>query len=317
MRGRLPPPRLRGERGACSSPEGRRFLHARGDGGDVVFPLLRRESPRGAGGDVTTPYGYGGPVAAGDRPPVADFWAHYDDWCAGNRLVTSFIRFHPRFENHRYAGPRIRVEPLAETVAWRLQRNDLFEDMHRSHRNKCRKAERAGVTVSATECPDGLAAFAALWETTMRRVAAADFYFFSDAYWEHLVTGFQDRLVRFDAIQDGELIASSVCLATPPWLHYHLGATGDRARAVGASNLLLYRAAIWGQEHDFERFHLGGGAGGRADSLWTFKERFDPGGLLECALGKCVHDEDAYRALSGREPDDLDGFFPAYRRPAA
>ena len=309
---------LRGyvEGAALLEPGRPTFLHAHDEAGDVVFALLRRDGAQG-GGDVTTPYGYGGPVAVGDRPPVDDFWTSYDAWCADNGLVTSFIRFHPRFANHRYVGPRIRVEPLAETVGWRLQRDDLFEGMHRSHRNKCRKAERAGVSVSATEGPDGLAGFAALWDTTMKRVNAADFYFFSNAYWEHLTTRFRDRLVRFDALVDGELVASSICLVSPPWLHYHLGATSDDGRAVGASNLLLYRAATWGRERGFERFHLGGGAGGRFDSLWTFKEHFDPGGLLECALGKSVHDEDAYRELSGREPDDLDGFFPAYRRPAA
>jgi GNAT acetyltransferase-like protein len=306
---------LRGyvESAALLEPGTPTLLHAHGDGGDVVFALLRREVPQGHG-DVTAPYGYGGPVAVGAQPPLDGFWAGYDDWCLHRGLVASFIRFHPRFENHRYAGPAVHVEPIAATVGWRLQRDDLFEGMHRSHRNKCRKAERAGVDVSAIESPDDLAAFAALWKQTMKRVNAADFYFFADAYWEHLTTRFRERVVRFDAVADGELLASSVCLATPPWLHYHLGATGDRARAVGASNLLLYRAATWGRERGFERFHLGGGAGGRVDSLWTFKQHFDPGGLLECAVGKSVHDPETYRELSGREPDDLDGFFPAYRR---
>ena len=30
------------------------------------------------------------------------------------------------------------------------------------------------------------------------------------------------------------------------------------------------------------------------------------------AIGKAVHDAEAYRALGG-DPDDLSGFFPAYR----
>jgi hypothetical protein len=31
------------------------------------------------------------------------------------------------------------------------------------------------------------------------------------------------------------------------------------------------------------------------------------------AVGKAVHDPDVYRALTGRDADDVDGFFPAYR----
>ena len=41
--------------------------------------------------------------------------------------------------------------------------------------------------------------------------------------------------------------------------------------------------------------------------------RFDPGGQCPMAIGKVVHDADAYRALGG-DADDLSGLFPAYRR---
>jgi hypothetical protein len=60
-------------------------------------------------------------------------------------------------------------------------------------------------------------------------------------------------------------------------------------------------------------FHLGGGVGGADDSLLQFKLRFDEGGLLESTVGKGIHDEQAYRALSG---EGFDGYFPAYCRVA-
>jgi len=56
--------------------------------------------------------------------------------------------------------------------------------------------------------------------------------------------------------------------------------------------------------------HLGGGAD---DSLLQFKVRFDEGGLVESAVGKEIHDEQAYRALGGQ---GYDGWFPAYRSTA-
>jgi hypothetical protein len=59
-------------------------------------------------------------------------------------------------------------------------------------------------------------------------------------------------------------------------------------------------------------FHLGGGVGGRSDSLFEFKLRFDPGAEREFAIGKAIHDESAYRELAGPGAD-LPGFFPAYR----
>lgn len=289
------------------------FLHLSDASGDVVFPLLVRDLPSRDGSDATTPYGYGGPVATGPAPPTLRFWEEYGEWCRASGAVTTFVRFHPLFENHRQAGPEVSVEPMGRTVGWRLQQPDLFAGMHAAHRRAARRASRAGVAVSVREAPADVSAFAALYELTMRRVEAADFYLFGEPYWNALTT-LGERLVLVEAEEGGELLASALCFATPPWLHYHLGATADRGRELGASNLLFYGAASWARERGYERFHLGGGVGAKEDSLFTFKHRFDPGGdLLEFAVGKAVHDPDAYRALTGRDVDDLGGFFPAYR----
>ena len=112
----------------------------------------------------------------------------------------------------------------------------------------------------------------------------------------------------FEAGEDAALL----CLHAPPWLHYHLGASSEAGRKLGASNLLFLEAARWAQELAYTRFHLGGGIGGRRDSLFEFKLRFDPGGELEMAVGKAIHDDGAYRALVGSQAG-LEGFFPAYR----
>lgn len=288
------------------------LLHFGAEGGDVVFPLLVRDLPAGGGRDATTPYGYGGPAGTGSTAPVGRFWERYQDWCEENGVVTSFIRFHPLFANQRTAPPCARVELLAGTVGWRLDLPSLFAGMHGTHRTACRKAARAGVGVAALESPADLSPFASLYEETMHRVGAVGFYHFPQAYWDALAR-LRERIVVFEAEEGGEVLASAVCLATPPWLHYHLAATAERGRVLGASNLLLYEAACWARERGYERFHLGGGAGGREDSLLSFKRRFDPGGMLECAVGKLVHDPAEYRALTGHDVEDLAGFFPAYR----
>lgn len=288
------------------------LLHLEGSGGDVVFPLLVRDAPGGRF-DVTTPYGFGGPVATGDDPPLEKFWELYERWCETNAVVTSFFHFHPLFANHAYAGPGVRVEPRAGTVGWRLTEPDLFAAMDGAHRTACRKAEREGVSVTVRRAPDDLSAFVALYEQTMERVEARSFYFFGSEYWESLVKRLRERLLLVDAEAGGAAVASALCLATPPWLHYHLGATGERGRALGATTLLLYETARWAREAGFERFHLGGGVGGADDSLLAFKRRFDPDGVLESAIGKAVHDAAAYRELAGADPGDLEGFFPLYR----
>ena len=263
----------------------------------AVFAGVEREEPR----DVVTPYGYGGPTGDG-------FWPAYEAWARERGAVTTFVRFHPLYANQN--GAPIHVEELAPTVAWRLgEERDLLAGLHFKHRNKVRKAEKAGATVAAAT---GLGDFVELYEDTMRRLDAAGSYFFPPEYWERLA-GLGDALVRFDASIDGETVASALCLATPPWLHYHLSGTTDSGRSTGSSTLVLLEAARWAQERGYDRFHLGGGLGGSADSLHHFKARFDPEGLVPAAVGKAIHDEDAYRELSGGEAG-YEGFFPAYRQ---
>jgi len=287
------------------------FLHQRGEAGDVVFACIVRDV-EGARADVVTPYGYGGPLAVGDAAPVAQFWETYERWCVENGIVTSFLRFHPLFANHRLAGPRVRVEPLAGTVAWRLDDGDPAERMHRHHRRLVRKAEAAGMKATVATAPASLERFVRLYEQTMQRRDAADYYYFPAEYWGTFENGLRAQVVLFEAGEDAALL----CLAAKPWLHYHLGASSEEGRKRGASHLLFLEAARWGTAQGYTRFHLGGGVGGSADSLLEFKQRFDPGGVVEAAVGKAVHDEAAYRALAGGDAG-FAGYFPAYRAPAS
>ena len=265
----------------------------------AVFAAILREGPT----DVISPYGYGGPVGPG-------FWEPYAEWCRANGVVTTFVRFHPLYANHRQAGPDVRVEQLGPTVGWRLDEDDdLFERMHRHHRRVVRKAVMAGVEATATLAPESVQRFARLYEQTMERQGAEGFYYFPPAYWRALETELRDHVVLFEAGEDAALL----CLHAPPWLHYHLGASGEAGRKLGASNLLFLEAARWAQELGYTRFHLGGGVGGRRDSLFEFKLRFDPGGELEMALGKATHDEQRYSELVAGPSAGLEGFFPAYR----
>jgi hypothetical protein len=145
----------------------------------------------------------------------------------------------------------------------------------------------------------------------MRRAGAAAFYLFPHAYWRAPLAGVP--LVRVDVRAGDTLAASVLGMGEPPWLHYHLGGSTDDGRRAGGSHLALLTLARWGAANGYTVLHLGGGVGGRADSLLEFKLRFAPDGLVPMAIGKALHDPDAYARLAGTREVDWDGFFPAYR----
>jgi serine/alanine adding enzyme len=285
------------------------LLRLAGARGDVFLACILRSDPT----DVVTPYGYGGPGGTGESPPLADFPAAYQAWCERRGVVSSFVVFHPLIGNAGSpAAAAFRTSALAGTVAWRLE-GDLLAGMHKHHRRLVRRAQNGGHEVDVEPSPAGLDGFVALYEQTMRRAGASPFYLFPPAYWEALQA--RVRLVRADVRRDGELIAAVLGIGEPPWLHYHLGGASEAGRGTGASHLALYGLARWGQENGFATLHLGGGVGGREDSLLQYKLRFAPDGRVGAAIGKAVHDLPAYLRLAGVEAVDWDGFFPAYREP--
>ncbi len=271
----------------------------------VALPVLLREIPDSDLRDVSAPYPCGGPVGSA----AGTFWDGYADWCRGRSVVSTFIRFHPLLANQRLAPPDATLERLADTAVWRLE-GDLFAGMHRSHRNKARKAQKAGIEVTVERAPASLDGFLELHDATMRRQGASDYYAFGPDYWAKL-RELGDGFIRLDATLDGELVASEVCVGGGTWFHYHMGVTSDRGRELGAANLLVYETAAWGQANGFTELSLGSGLGGQEDSLWEFKQRFGTDLGRELWIGKLVNDADAYRRLAGT--DETDGFFPAYR----
>ena len=283
------------------------------EGDGALFPVLLRRDPV----DAVTPYGYGGPVSP-DRPMPAmiggsrlagGFAEAYGAWCRERGVISTFAVFHPLLPVETGG---FRVTALGGTVAWPLA-GDLEAGMHAHHRRLVRRARGAGLVATATPSPPELGRFVAVYEETMRRAGADPFYFFPAPYWEALARDVP--LVRVDVVGPEGLAASVLGMGEPPLLHYHLGGSTEAGRRAGASQLALLGLALWGREHGFETLHLGGGVGGRADSLLEFKRRFAPDGLVPSAIGKAVHDEAAYLRAAGAPAIAWDAFFPAYRAP--
>jgi hypothetical protein len=290
------------------------LLHRVHADGETALPLLLRPLPDGSGWDASSAYGYGGPVAT-SAEAAATFGTALDAWARENGVVATFLRLHPLLGNAGLVSGGGLVR-LGSTVAWEVAPGrDLLAAMHPHHRRAVRKADRAGLEVSAVPRPPQLDEFRALYDATMRRQRAEPFFFFSDAYWAALLEhGEELGLVLVEGRIEERLVAALLCFSEGPWLHYHLGASGDAGRAIGASNRCFLTAAEWAQSLGMARFHLGGGVGGDAESpLFVFKHRFDPASApLPFHVAKWVHDRDRYRGLAGT--DSTAGFFPPWRK---
>lgn len=123
----------------------------------------------------------------------------------------------------------------------------------------------------------------------------------------------------FYAVMNGEVIAMSIMLFANKQMHYHLSGSMMEYRHLAPSNLLLYKAALWGCEQGYKTFHLGGGVGSGEDNLYKFKAAFNRKSDYQFSIGKEVFDQQKYDELVAERASRDEGFdresrfFPLYR----
>lgn len=153
----------------------------------------------------------------------------------------------------------------------------------------------------------------------MEKDHAEEYYFFGDAFYESIHRDLYDNYEMFYAVLDGQIVAMSIMLFANKQMHYHLSGSMIEYRNLAPSNLLLYKAALWGCEQGYKTFHLGGGVGSGEDNLYKFKAAFNKNSDYQFSIGKEIFDQEKYdelvelRASSDSTFDKESKFFPLYR----
>jgi len=318
----------------------------------IAFPyLLRRVADcegldDAPGHDVASVYGYPGPVVCGVRADdafVHAAWNALVDLWRQQGVVSVFTRFHPLLENHRWLDGISAVVPSSGlaveayearngglvssgqtvTIDLTIPEGEIVRNYQKVLRQEIASGRRQGLRTEEDPVRKDLDAFTALYHLTMSRNHAAPDYFFPNGYFRELCRAL-DPYVHVMVTRQGEDIAAAgLFIEYRGFVHAHLAGTSERFRALSPLKILLDDVRQWGGTRGNRFFHLGGGRGGREDSLLAFKRRFsrrhDP-----FMTGRWIIDHGAYRALcdrrlesvgrAGREFETLD-FFPLYRAP--
>lgn len=237
-------------------------------------------------------------------------------------MVSVFVRQHPLAQTGWMWRELGTVKPLGQTVVIDLKRpeNEQQRMIRDDHRSDIRKAITMGMMVVEDPKLERLKDFTGLYETTMRAVGAASYYFFPDSYFEALRHQLQGRVKLFFAELEGEPVAASLFFHCGNVIQYHLSGSNPalgRVRAMG-TKLIIDSVRRWGSKNGFHWLHLGGGLGARQDSLFLFKAGFSD---LRCDhyVVNCVIKPDVYRELVRRRfgadatEATTNGWFPAYR----
>ena len=264
--------------------------------------------------DLITPYGYGGWGVEGEGNTEPMF-SEYEEWAKEQNVVSEFVRFHPVLNNAHFSRSAYEVIPLGGTIALDISSEEkIWANITSKSRNMIRKAEKNGITIHKGRSSELFETFRKIYNATMDKDNADAYYYFAPEFYESIRVDLPDNSEVFYAEYENKIIAASIIIFENNRLNYHLSGSIREYQHLAPTNLLLYKAALWGCEKGFETFHLGGGVGSGEDSLFKFKKSFYRGEPCRYQIGKKIFlpkEYDMLLSLRGDMPQG--GFFPKYR----
>lgn len=279
------------------------FVYQRGEKVFLHSFLLQKIKGHSELTDMTSPYGYGGPISnVNDEAFLHDANKEFEAQAKKRGVVAELVRFHPLLNNqelvrHSFSGKIIDICPTVY-VDLQIDEQQRWEKIY-SHANRknINKAKRAGVSIRVGQDEELWNSYFQLYSETMDANRAAGFYYFSPDYYQRLRSSLSDGYVLVGAEIDQKLVSVLIVLFGASWAHCHLIGSKREVMNLGVNNLLHHEAILWAKGRGFSKLHIGGGRGNSADDgLLKFKANFSDQ-LARFHIGERVFDQASYESL--------------------
>lgn len=296
------------------------LLFSRGDS-FIALPLVVRNISDTDLFDITSVYGYAGPVARieeQDRDELLSFFKNrFVQYCRDKSIVSVFSRLHPLIDQQFILNGLGEILNLNKTVSI-----DLTTDMEeqragyrKSLKSELNQLRRKDIVIQETKETGDINRFTDIYYETMNRVHASSNYYFSRDYFQEFLStdAFHSKLLV--AKSDGDMIAGAIFTYTDKIMQYHLAGTTEEYIKQTPMKLILDEARLSANALGLDHLHLGGGVGGRDDdSLFRFKSGFSKN-FKQFSVWQYIVDKTAYDELvaSKTRIDPRSNFFPLYR----
>ncbi len=290
------------------------LLTARADGRPLMaWPMLARDIPGSDARDLGSVYGYPGPLFAADVDQYGVL-QHALEYLKSTGFVSVSARLHPIANAPLLSQERTDIRQIGQIVAADLSRDvvELKREIRGAKNGTIKKIEKSGVSLRQSRDPADTPIFQSIYRETMDRIGAAPYYYFPDSYMDALLASESFDASYVFAELDGQAIAASSIIETSHYRQYYLSGTATDHTRLSPMSLILRDQIFEAKQSGRKWFVLGGGLGGKEDSLTQFKLGFSkttlPAGLICKILDPAVYTELAGSAAT-------DGYFPAYRQP--
>jgi hypothetical protein len=294
------------------------------DGFFIALPVIKRKIENSSYFDMTSAYGYCGPISNIDlsnlsATTTADFKTAFVNFMKEEKAVCIFSRLHPFLNQYHILESIGGLQENGTTLYMDLSLS--LEDQRSKYDKRLsrqiRKLRGKGYEIKELDSKEAIKSFTEMYYKNMDRVNASPNYYFDEQYFANLlnVEGFENKLLL---IYDGpELICGALLLLSDNIIRNHLSATSPEYLKESPSKLLTDEISMIGRRLGKKIFHLGGGVGGKEDSLFTFKRYFSDLQIKD-HIWCYINDNLVYNDLvlkAGAGTNGGSSYFPLYRQP--
>ena len=286
----------------------------------IAIPLIKREIQDTDLCDFTSVYGYSGPVASKkfsniDEVTAKQFEATFKKWLKEEKAISVFSRLHPFFQQNTFLKTLGGIKSNGKTIyidlslPLEVQRANYHKRLFR----QVKQLRSNGYQIREATKKQEIIEFAQMYNDNMTRLAASSSYYFSENYFINLLLKSRSNC-KLILVYDGEvMMCGAIITFSKNIIRNYLSATSIAYVNKSPSKLLTDEISIIGRAMGLNYFHLGGGVGGREDSLYQFKTYFSPH-FLEDFIWCYIADEEAYNLLTSKQKRRLKAIsFPLYR----
>jgi hypothetical protein len=288
----------------------------------IAFPLIKRAIPDTDLFDLTSVYGYTGPISNMefdnlDELMKENFTREFRKFLHENNCVSVFSRLHSFFNQAPLMDKFEGIYENGKTVVIDLK---LPIEVQRSKYQrrvleKINALRRKGYYVKEGKTPEEVREFASIYTENMKRIEAADFYLFDENYFQTLLDSAEFDSKLLTVYHNDKAVCGAVIVCTQNIIQAHLLGTRTEYLQFSPAKLLTDEICILGREMGMHYFNLGGGVGFKEDSLFSWKAGFSDL-FFKFNSWRFIAEPEKYATLVKKKglPADSDvDFFPLYR----
>ena len=286
----------------------------------IACPFIKRKIEHTEWFDLTSVYGYSGPFSNQKISTIPNeiqlnFAQNFKDFLSTENYVSVFARLHPFLNQVELLSNLGGLIQNGKTIYIDLSTSlaDQRNAYHKRLWRQIKQLKNKNYVIKLSKESHEINRFGKMYQENMDRLSANPAYYFDQKYFYDLCHSNEIDCKLLAIYDESEMICAAIIGVSNSVIRNHLSATHVDYTKESPSKLLTDEISLIGRKINLKYFHLGGGLGGKFDSLFDFKAYFSPL-LLDDFIWCYIANEEIYQQLNLQyNPLNLNKKFPSYR----